>query len=368
MELYEKRINYQRAKHRQLEKRRAKNHLVCYDSALGELMIETPEYLTRRPRRNRRTDAIRSLVQETRLSPANFVAPLFVVEGEEVKDSLPSLPGVFQFSVDQLIHEARDLYALGIRAVNLFPIVSQDKKSADGAEALKPGSIIEQAIDELKEDVPDLCVMVDIALDPYTDHGHDGVLSEDRDVDNDATLEILAEMALIAAEAGADMVAPSDMMDGRVAHIRQHLDAHGYSHVGIISYAAKFASSLYGPFRKALKSGVKEGHKKTYQLNPANLREALNECTLDELEGADMLLIKPALTSLDVIAKVREQTSLPLGAYHVSGEYAMVMAAEEKGWCCSQEVFLEQLTAIKRAGADFILTYAAKTVSSRLIF
>jgi len=326
------------------------------------MITETPEYLVRRPRRNRRSPAIRSLVQETRLHPSDFVVPLFVIEGSNLKQPLPSLPGVFQFSIDRLIDEVRELYIMGIRAIDLFPVIPSERKDAFGSEAVRNGNLLELSIKTLKDEIPDMCVMVDVALDPYTDHGHDGLLDETGYVDNDSTLDILADISLLVARAGADIIAPSDMMDGRVAYIRHQLDVHGYRHVGIMSYAAKYASALYGPFRDTLKSGFKSGDKKTYQMDPGNVREALLESTLDELEGADMLLVKPALTYLDVIAKVREQTHLPIAAYHVSGEYAMVMAAAEKGWCDADKVLTEQLTAIKRAGADFILTYAARQV------
>jgi len=329
---------------------------------MSTTLFETPEYLVRRPRRNRQSPAIRDLVQETRLHSTDFVVPLFVIEGNGIKELLPAMPDVYQFSVDRLIEEVQELYMIGIRAVDLFPVIPCEKKDAMGSEALREGNLIERSISAIKEAIPDMCVMVDIALDPYTDHGHDGVLDEQGYVDNNTSLDILAEMSLLAAEAGADIIAPSDMMDGRVAHIRHHLDAHGFSQVGILSYAAKYASSLYGPFRDTLNSGVKKGDKKTYQMNPANIREALLECTLDELEGADMLMIKPALTYLDVIAKVKEQSNLPIAAYHVSGEYSMVMAAAEKGWCIAEKVFEEQLIAIKRAGADMIFTYAAKKI------
>lgn len=327
---------------------------------MTEILFETPEYLIRRPRRNRKSPAIRSLVEETHLYPANLVAPLFVIEGDDQKQPLPSLPGIYRFSIDHLIREVRQLYSLGIRAVLLFPVIPPEKKDSFGAEALRPGNLFETAIKAIKREIPEMCLIVDIALDPYTDHGHDGLLNESGNVDNDATLDVLSEMSLNAAEAGADVIAPSDMMDGRVAHIRRKLDAHGYHDVSILSYAAKFASSLYGPFRDTLGSGLKQGNKLTYQLNPANVREALNECTLDEFEGADILMIKPAVAYLDVISKVREQTNLPIAAYHVSGEYSMVFAAAEKGWCDADKVLTEHLTAIKRAGADFIVTYAAK--------
>lgn len=322
--------------------------------------------LNRRPRRNRQTAAIRGLIQETHLHPSQFVTPLFIVEGQKEQQTIASMPGIFRYSLDLLLKEVLSLHALGIHAVDLFCYVPNEKKDADGSEAIKQGNLLQQAIRLLKQEIPDMCVMVDIALDPFTNHGHDGVINGQGIVDNDATLYILGQMSILAAEAGADIVAPSDMMDGRIAYIRTALDQSGFSSVGILSYAAKYASAFYGPFREALNSAPKFGDKKGYQMNPANVREALMECQLDELEGADMLLIKPALPYLDVISKVREITTLPLGAYHVSGEYAMVMAAAQHGWCDASRIFEECLTSIKRAGADFILSYAAKQVAERL--
>ena len=322
--------------------------------------------LNRRPRRNRQTAAIRGLVQETHLHPSQLVAPLFTVEGTSQQQAIVSMPGVYRLSLDNLLKEVWALHHLGIRAVDLFCYIPNEKKDAQGSEAVKQGNHLQQSIRLLKQEFPDICLMVDIALDPFTTHGHDGVVNESGCIDNDATLHVLAQMSVLAAEAGADIVAPSDMMDGRVAYIRRALDIAGFSSVGILSYAAKYASAFYGPFREALNSAPKFGDKKGYQMNPANVREALMECHLDELEGADMLLIKPALPYLDVIAKIREATTLPIGAYHVSGEYAMVMAAAQNGWLDAKKIFSESLTAIKRAGADFILTYAAKQVAENL--
>ncbi|GAB4234368.1 MAG: porphobilinogen synthase [Chlamydiales bacterium] len=282
-------------------------------------------------------------------------------------DPIPSMPGIDRYTIDLLMKEVDKLYSLGIRAIDLFCLVPQERKDSLGSEALRRGNLLQESIQAVKAHLPSMCVMVDIALDPYTEHGHDGVLDELGDVDNDATLEVLAEMSLLAAEAGADIVAPSDMMDGRVAAIRQTLDSHGYTNVNILSYTAKYASSFYGPFRDALESAPKKGDKKTYQMNPANRREAIYECLLDQSEGADMLLVKPALPYLDVIHVLKEHTPLPVGAYHVSGEYSMVMAADEKGWIDADAVFLESLTSIKRAGADFIFTYAAKRIAPLLI-
>lgn len=321
------------------------------------------DVLIRRPRRNRLTSAIRGLVQETHLHPSQLIAPLFVMEGANCKQPIATMPGTFRFTVDRLIEEAQSLFHMGIRAIDIFCIVPIENRDASGSEAVRPGNLMQRAIRELKREVPELCVMVDIALDPFTDHGHDGVVNERGEIDNDLTLPILAAMSLLAAEAGADIVAPSDMMDGRVACIRSALDQAGFIQTGILSYAAKYASAFYGPFREALYSAPKFGDKKTYQMNPANRREALLECQLDEWEGADLLLIKPALPYLDIIAKVREATNLPIGAYHVSGEYAMVIAAAQNGWLDATRVFEECLLSIKRAGADFILTYAARRMA-----
>jgi porphobilinogen synthase len=324
------------------------------------------EALQRRPRRNRQSAAIRDLVQETRLHPNQLIAPLFVIEGEKITQTISSLPGVNRFSIDLLLKEVIELYQAGIRGVDLFCMVSKDKKDSRGSEALRENNLLQQSVRKLKQEIPEMCVMVDIALDPYTDHGHDGVVNAYGQIDNDQTLPILAHMSLLAAEAGADFIAPSDMMDGRVAVIRKTLDQEGFTNTGIMSYAAKYASAFYGPFREALDSAPKFGDKKTYQMNPANVREALLECQLDEVEGADILMIKPALPFLDVIAKVRAQTNLPIAAYHVSGEYAMVMAAAQNGWLDADRALEECLLGIKRAGADMIFTYAAKRLAKKI--
>lgn len=316
--------------------------------------------IKKRPRRNRKNPAIRSLIQETHLLPSSLIAPLFVVEGKNQKQVIPSLPEIFRFSVDVLKKEVEELYDLGIRAINLFPMIENHKKDPLGSEALRSNSLIYHAIKEVKKAIPEMYIMADIALDPYTSHGHDGITDDDGKILNDETLLYLAQMSLLAAESGVDMVAPSDMMDGRIQYIRETLDAAGFTEVGILAYAAKYASAFYGPFREALNSNLKFGDKKSYQLNPANSREAMLELQLDELEGADMLLIKPALAYLDIIAKARSITHLPIGGYHVSGEYAMVMAAAKNGWVHGDKVMNECLISIKRAGADFIFTYAAK--------
>ncbi len=314
----------------------------------------------RRLRRNRWTPAIRNLVQETHLLPSQLIAPVFVIEGHHHQTSISSMPGVFRYTIDLLIKEVTLLYQLGVQTINLFCVVASELKDAKGSEAVRSGNLLQRAVSAIKQAIPEVCIMVDIALDPYTDHGHDGLVNERYEIDNDSTLPVLAQMSVLAAEAGADIVAPSDMMDGRVAYIRAALDQAGFTHVGILAYAAKYASAFYGPFRETLNSAPKFGNKKTYQLNPANYREALLECQLDEWEGADLLLIKPALTCLDIIAKAKLNTNLPVGAYQVSGEYAMIMAASQNGWINANDAFMESLLAIKRAGADFILTYAAR--------
>lgn len=322
--------------------------------------------LTTRPRRNRKNTAIRSLVRETYLHPHQLVTPLFIIEGKNRREHIQSMPGIDRLSIDLLIKEVHVLYSLGIRAIDLFPVIPKEKKDPLGLEATKPDNLLIQAIKALKQEIPEMCVMVDVALDPFTSHGHDGLVNEKGQILNDPTLKVLAEMSVLAAQAGADVIAPSDMMDGRVGYIRKSLDREGFVDVSILSYAAKYASSFYGPFREALNSTPQFGDKKTYQMDPANQREALYEAALDEREGADMLLVKPALVYLDIISKIRQATSLPLAAYHVSGEYSMVMAAAEKGWLDANKVFMESLLSIKRAGADFILTYTAKRIAPLL--
>jgi porphobilinogen synthase len=322
--------------------------------------------LPTRLRRNRKSAAIRSLLQETRLHPADFVAPLFVLEGNNLQQAISSMPGIYRYSPDQVLYEVENLLKLGIHAVDLFTVIHPDKKDPFGSEALNEDNVLVRTIQLLKSTFPQLCVMADIALDPFTDHGHDGVINQEGEVINDATLKTLGRFAVLTAQAGVDVVAPSDMMDGRVGYIRSALDEKGFTDVSILAYAAKYASAFYGPFREALSSAPKIGDKKGYQLNPANWREALLECQQDEREAADMLLIKPALAYLDIIAKTKENTLLPVGAYHVSGEYAMVKAAAQNGWIDGDRAMYECLLSIKRAGADFILTYAAKEVAQSL--
>lgn len=322
-----------------------------------------------RPRRNRRTPAIRSLVRETVLTPADFILPLFLHE-EEVDTPIASMPGVTRWSLAGLVKEAGEAHALGVPAVVLFPKIDESLKTPDAVECANDQGLVPRAIRALKAAHPTLCVITDVALDPYNSDGHDGLVQRnergDLEVLNDETVAVLCEQALCHARAGADVVSPSDMMDGRVAALRHALDAEGFEQVGILSYSAKYASAFYGPFRGALDSAPKEGDKTTYQMDPGNAREAVREVMLDEAEGADMVMVKPAGPYLDIIARVRESTSLPLAAYQVSGEYLMIESAAAAGWVDGKAVAMESLTGIKRAGADMILTYYAKRAAEWL--
>jgi len=309
-----------------------------------------------RPRRLRRTPAIRHLVTETRLHPGDLIQPLFVCEGEDIADPIDTMPGQFRWSIDQLVETCRKIETLGIPGVNLFGYSEHKDDHASGA--YHPEGLVQRAVRAIKKEVPGLCVQTDVALDPYTEHGHDGLVVNGEIV-NDETVEVLCRMALSHAEAGADWIAPSDMMDGRVGAIRAALDCDGFTDVGILSYSAKYASSFYGPFRGALDSAPKSGDKKTYQMDPANAREALKEVELDAAEGADVVMVKPALAYLDIIRQVKDFCTVPVAAYNVSGEYAMLMAAAEKGWVDKDRAMMEMLLSIKRAGADMILTYFA---------
>jgi porphobilinogen synthase len=309
-----------------------------------------------RPRRLRRSEPVRTLVRETDLRPGELIAPLFVKEGKKLREPIDTMPGQFRLSPDELVREARELWDAGVRAVNLFGYSTEKDEKASAA--CDPRGIIPTAVRALKDALPELCVQTDVALDPYSIHGHDGLVI-DGEVRNDETVEVLCRMALVHAEAGCDWVAPSDMMDGRVGAIRDALDGAGFSRVSILSYSAKYASCFYGPFRGALDSAPRKGDKKTYQMDPANWREALREVALDVEEGADVVMIKPALPYLDVIARVREAFDVPLAAYNVSGEYAMIVAAADRGLIDRDRAILESLTSIKRAGADMILTYFA---------
>ncbi|MCC5932638.1 MAG: porphobilinogen synthase [Balneolales bacterium] len=318
-----------------------------------------------RGRRTRLTHALREMTTEHHLDPAMFIAPLFVVEGKNTRDPIVSMPGYFRFSLDLLAAEIKELYALGIRSVLLFVKVPDERKDNQGTEALNPDGLMQRAIRLVKETQPELCVMTDVALDPYSSFGHDGIV-ENGEIVNDETVEVLARMALSHAQAGADIVAPSDMMDGRIAAIRKTLEAEDYIHTGIMAYSAKYASCFYGPFRDALDSAPGFGDKKTYQMNPANIREAIREAQLDEQEGADIVMVKPGLPYLDVVRAVRESVNVPVSVYQVSGEYAMIKAAAQNGWLNEEQAMMESLLAFRRAGADLIATYFAKDAARLL--
>ena len=310
-----------------------------------------------RLRRMRRVEPLRSLVRETRVDVSDLIYPLFVIDGENIKREVPSMPDVFQLSVDRLATEVEEVARLGIPGIMLFGI--PDEKDEHGSQAYASDGVIQRAIRSVKQAVPELVVITDVCLCEYTNHGHCGVVMNG-EVDNDSSLPLLARMALSHAEAGADIIAPSDMMDGRVKAIREYLDSGGFSNLPILSYAAKYASTFYGPFREAAQSAPQFGDRRSYQMDSANVREALVEVDLDLQEGADMVMVKPALAYLDVIRRVRDRFDCPLAAYNVSGEYSMVKAAAERGWLDERRTVIETLTAIKRAGADIILTYHAK--------
>lgn len=314
-----------------------------------------------RPRRLRSTAAIRAMATESRLNLENLIAPVFITEGKGTKEAIPSMPGYFRYSLDLAAKEIKDLHTLGIPSVLLFCKVPDVLKDNEGTEALNPDGLMQRSIREIKSLVPDLCVMTDVALDPYSSHGHDGVVQDGKIV-NDPTVEILAKMAVSHAESGADFVAPSDMMDGRVLSIREALEDAGFTDTGIMSYSAKYASSFYGPFRDALDSAPGFGDKKTYQMNPANIREAVRETILDVEEGADIVMVKPGLPYLDVVRAVKEQVDVPVAVYNVSGEYAMLKAAAAQGWLNEDAAIMEVMTGFRRAGADLIATYFCKDV------
>ena len=312
-----------------------------------------PEY---RPRRMRQSQAFRKMVRETALSVNDFILPLFAVNGKGVKDPIDAMPGQYHLSIDNLVKLAKQAFDLGVPAVILFGIPSE--KDSLGTQAYAKDGIVQRATRAVKNKVPELAVITDVCLCQYTDHGHCGFV-DGNTVDNDASLDLLARTALSHAKAGADMVAPSDMMDGRVAEIRNMLDENDYSQIPIMSYAAKYCSSYYGPFRQAAHSAPQFGDRRTYQMDPANAREAIREAIMDVEEGADIIMVKPALAYLDIICQIRDEVDLPVAAYNVSGEYSMIKAAEKMGWIDGQKVMMETLTAIKRAGADMILTYFA---------
>lgn len=324
-----------------------------------------------RGRRLRVNESIRSLVRETTLSPSDFMFPMFIVEGENIEVEISSMPGIFRRSIDLTVKEVQELFDLGIRAVNIYVKVSDDLKDNTGKEAWNSEGLMQRAIRAIKAAVPEMIVMPDVALDPYSMYGHDGII-KNGDLENDSTVEALVKMAISHAEAGADFVAPSDMMDGRILRLREGLDAAGFINVGIMSYSAKYASAFYGPFRDALDSAPKEEEntvtelvevpkdKKTYQMDYANRIEAIKEAVWDAEEGADMVMVKPGTAYLDIVREVKDNVNIPVAVYHVSGEYAMIKAAAEKGWLDHDKIMMEQLMCIKRAGASLISTYFAK--------
>ncbi|MBA3709564.1 MAG: porphobilinogen synthase [Planctomycetes bacterium] len=326
-----------------------------------------------RPRRNRASSGLRALVRESSVSASHLVLPLFVQEGDDSETPIPSMPGHARLGIKRLVARAREAHGLGVAAVALFPAISDAKKDPRAAESVNPDGLLQRAVRALKQALPTLVVITDVAMDPYSSHGHDGLVDGGRVV-NDATLPILAAMAVAQARAGADVVAPSDMMDGRVRAVREALDTAGFTEVAICSYCVKYASAFYGPFRAALDSAPRASaeipaDKLTYQMDPANVREALREVALDEQEGADWLMVKPGLPYLDVVSAVRAATALPVAAYHVSGEYAMLKAAAERGWLDFDRCLMESLLSLRRAGADIIFTYgaieAAKMIAKR---
>ena len=318
--------------------------------------------LTHRPRRLRRTETLRRMVREHTLRVEDLIYPLFVMEGDNQKVEVSSMPGCYRYTLDLLLTEVRDAYTLGIGAIALFPLIADAQKDNAGTESYNPDGLIPRAVRAIKQAIPEILVITDVALDPYSSEGHDGIVEQGK-ILNDETVAVLAKQAIAHAIAGADFVAPSDMMDGRIGAIRQALDAVGWINVGILAYSAKYASAYYGPFRDALDSAPKFGDKKTYQMDAANAREAIKEVDLDIAEGADIIMVKPALAYLDIICQIKQQTNLPIAAYNVSGEYAMIKSAAANGWIDEKKVILETLTSMKRAGADLILTYFAKDVA-----
>ena len=316
--------------------------------------------MLKRPRRNRKSAAIRDLVQQTIVTTDDFIFPLFLLEGKNQKVEVSSMPGIYRLSLDLMLNEIEECLKLGIKAFDVFPVVDDKHKDKEATQSHNPDFFYLKALQTIKSKFPEACIMTDVAMDPYSSDGHDGLVDEDGNILNDESLEILGAMALAQAETGIDIIGPSDMMDGRVEYIRDVLDDNGYEDVSIMSYTAKYASAFYGPFRDALDSAPKSGDKKTYQMNPANQREAIIEADLDEEEGADFLMVKPALAYLDVIKLLDDNYDLPIAAYNVSGEYAMLKAAGLKGWLDYDKAMQETLLSIKRAGADIILTYHAK--------
>lgn len=317
-----------------------------------------------RPRRNRKSAVIREMVQETQLTASNLIFPLFIVDGENQKTEVSSMPGIYRYSIDKLLAEIESCLELGLRSFDLFPNIDESLKDKYATESYRPDNLYLRAIEAVKTRFPEACVITDVAMDPYSSDGHDGIVEDGR-ILNDETLKVLGKMALAHAHAGADIIAPSDMMDGRIAYIRRQLDAAGYTDVSLMSYTAKYASAFYGPFRDALDSAPKHGDKKTYQMNPANAREALIEAELDAQEGADFLMVKPGLPYLDIVRMLHDRFDLPIAAYNVSGEYAMLKAAARNGWLDEPSATMEVLMSIRRAGATAILTYHAKEVMEK---
>ena len=315
--------------------------------------------IIQRPRRNRKTNAIRAIIEETKVTTDDLIFPLFLIDGKNTKTEVGSMPGIFRLSVDLMLKEIEECLKLGINVFDVFPAVEDQWKDKTATRSYDSGFFYLKALRQIKKEFPEACIMTDVAMDPYSSDGHDGLVQDGR-ILNDETLDILGRMALAQAETGIDILGPSDMMDGRVGYIRNVLDANGFTDVSIMSYTAKYASAFYNPFRDALDSAPKFGDKKTYQMNPANRREALREAQLDENEGADFLMVKPALAYLDIIRLLKDNSSLPIAAYNVSGEYSMIKAAAQKGWLDGERVMKETLLSIKRSGADVILTYFAK--------
>ena len=322
-------------------------------------------YNIKRPRRNRKSEVLRQMVEETTLATTNFLYPLFLIEGQGKQEEIPSMPGIYRYSLDKLLKEIGSSIDLGIKSFAVFPSLNDSLKDKYATESYNPDSLYLRALAEIKSKYPNICLMTDVAMDPYSSDGHDGIY-KNGDILNDETLVVLGKMALAQAKTGVDIIGPSDMMDGRIAYIRNLLDEQGYQQVSIMSYTAKYASAFYGPFRDALDSAPKAGDKKTYQMNPANVKEASIEAKLDESEGADFLMVKPALSYLDIIKTLNDNFDLPIAAYNVSGEYAMIKAAAQNGWLDYENTMMEVLLSIKRAGAKVILTYFAKDAAKLL--
>ncbi|QIH31969.1 porphobilinogen synthase [Sphingobacterium sp. DR205] len=316
--------------------------------------------MLQRPRRNRKSAVIRDMIQETRLDASNLIFPLFIVDGQNQKTEVKSMPGIYRYSIDNLLKEVESCLKLGLRSFDLFPNIEESLKDKYATESYRDGSLYLRAIEAVKKNFPEACIVTDVAMDPYSSDGHDGIV-ENGEILNDETLEVLGKMALAHAQSGADIIAPSDMMDGRIGYIRELLDHNGFINVSLMSYTAKYASAYYGPFRDALGSAPKHGDKKTYQMNPANAKEALIEAQLDAQEGADFLMVKPGLPYLDIVKLLADNFDLPIAVYNVSGEYAMLKAAIQNGWL-DERVILETLLSFRRAGATAILSYHSKEV------